>query len=100
MSEDEILSVLNKQGVNKADENEILAALIKEKSATNDQYSTPVVANTTNTSSKTKTTSNTPVRNLLRNRAMVMDRANTSDLQELAENSAIYSPGDATKTNL
>ncbi|WP_269724681.1 YSIRK-type signal peptide-containing protein, partial [Staphylococcus aureus] len=97
VSEDEILSVLNKQGVNKADENEILAALIKEKSATNDQYSTPVVANTTNTSSKTKTTSNTPVRNLLRNRAMVMDRANTSDLQELAENSAIYSPGDATK---
>ncbi|MDT0724229.1 YSIRK-type signal peptide-containing protein, partial [Staphylococcus haemolyticus] len=97
VSEDEILSVLNKQGVNKADENEILAALIKEKSATNDQYSTPVVANTTNTSSKTKTTSNTPVRNLLRNRAMVMDRANTSDLQESAENSAIYSPGDATK---
>ncbi|MCI2891866.1 hypothetical protein FH112_10730, partial [Staphylococcus hominis] len=97
VSEDEILAALNKQGVNKADENEILAALIKEKSATNDQYSTPVVANTTNTSSKTKTTSNTPVRNLLRNRAMVMDRANTSDLQESAENSAIYSPGDATK---
>ena len=97
VSEGEILAALNKQGVNKADENEILAALIKEKSATNDQYSTPVVANTTNTSSKTKTTSNTPVRNLLRNRAMVMDRANTSDLQESAENSAIYSPGDATK---
>ncbi|WP_218117667.1 Rib/alpha-like domain-containing protein, partial [Staphylococcus sp. HMSC34C02] len=97
VSEDEILSVLNKQGVNKANENEILAALVKEKSATNDQYSTPVVANTTNTSSKTKTTSNTPVRNLLRNRAVVTDRAATSDLQELAENSAIYSPGDATK---
>lgn len=29
-----------------------------------------------------------------------MDRANTSDLQELAENSAIYSPGDATKNKL
>lgn len=31
VSEDEILATLNKQGVNKADENEILAALIKRK---------------------------------------------------------------------